>query len=57
MYSLSDSGEYDEMRKLTDNLKHTSRMVDISLDGKIRTNAHVLKTLKIDMQPFLNNIS
>ena len=54
---MSDSGEYDEVRKLTENLKHTSMEVDISLNGKIKTKAHVLKTLKIDMQPFLNIIS
>lgn len=31
-------------------------MVDVCLDGKITARAHVLKTLKIDMQPFLDLI-
>ena len=47
---------YDEVRKLTENLKPTSREVNVAINGKIKTKAHVLKTLKIDMQAFLNII-
>lgn len=57
VYSVTDNGVYGEKRKLSDNLKHTSREVDVTLNGKIKAKAHVLKTLKIDMQAFLNLIS
>ena len=39
---------------MTENLKPTGKLVEVNLNGKLKVQAYVIKTLKIDMQPFLN---